>query len=146
MVPRGVEALREAASPLHSWHDGPLLGCAERSTPESPKGRAVARGVDGESACRAIMVMPWRVKGRRFSSASPKLVLVCYRLIDSPSCWRSGLIDLIQGGAPLTMRHSSHKLISGQARARTKIPHAPARAERGLQGGWDPSGRRRLSA
>jgi len=37
--------LRPSAKPLpsHSWHDSPLLGCAERSTPESPKGRAVAR-------------------------------------------------------------------------------------------------------
>src|SRR5215471_10144960 len=34
--------------------------------------------------------------------------------------------------------------VGGQAP--TKVPHAPARAEGGLQGGWDPSEARHLSA
>jgi hypothetical protein len=37
----------------HCWHDSHLLGRAERSTPEARRGAPRARGVDGESACRA---------------------------------------------------------------------------------------------
>jgi hypothetical protein len=39
-----------------------------------------------------------------------------------------------------------HQLISGRARAQTKVPHATLRGQKGLQGGWDPSLRRRLAA
>src|ERR1700758_3505628 len=42
----------------HCWHDSHLLGRAERSTPEARRGAPWARGVDGESADRAIMAMP----------------------------------------------------------------------------------------
>lgn len=48
--------------------------------------------------------------------------------------------------SPNGMRHSPHKLISGRNRVRTKVPHASLRGQRGLQGGWDPSASRLLSA
>ena len=51
---------RRAFGCLHSWHDGPsLLGRAERSTPEARRVAPQARGVDGESARRAIIVVQW---------------------------------------------------------------------------------------
>jgi hypothetical protein len=48
--------------------------------------------------------------------------------------------------SPNGMRHSPHQLISGRNRVRTKVPHASLRGQRGLQGGWDPSASRLLSA
>src|SRR6478672_6243338 len=57
------------------------------------------------------------------------------------------LMRWISKGAPIEpMRHSPHQLISGRARAQTKVPHATLRGQKGLQGGWDPSLRRRLAA
>jgi hypothetical protein len=36
-----------------------LLGRAQQSTPEARRGAPYARGIDGESACRATMAMLW---------------------------------------------------------------------------------------
>ena len=65
----GVFSLGAVDGGLGGWERGrlsalmgmtaPLLGRAERSTPEARRGHAVWRaGVDGESADQAIMVLP----------------------------------------------------------------------------------------
>ena len=58
-----------------------LLGRAQQSTPEARRGAPYARGIDGESACRATMAMLWM----RFAAGLPAcegrssspLVFVC---------------------------------------------------------------------
>ena len=61
---------------------GQLLGRAEQSTPEARKGRALARGVDGERACRAIIAVP--MNALRYASEAGCVP----RRFDSP--WSKG--------------------------------------------------------
>ena len=50
----GLTLDRMAVFFILAWQP-PLLGRAEPSTPEARRGAPMARGVDGESACRVIM-------------------------------------------------------------------------------------------
>ena len=80
------------------------------------------------------------------------------RLLLSASIFQSGsppivttlelhLMRWIQGGAPCdSMRRSPHQLISGRDRAQPRSLMQHCEDGRGLQGGWDPSLRRRLAA
>jgi hypothetical protein len=43
--------------------DSPLLGCAERSSPKAARGAPKARGLDGEGAVRAIIIVAATYKG-----------------------------------------------------------------------------------
>src|ERR1700739_3088324 len=54
-------------------------------------------------------------------------------------------VQLIPRRSPFGMRRSPHQLISGGGEPRTKVPHATCEGT-GLQGGWDPSATRLLSA
>src|SRR5579864_5022487 len=59
-------------------------------------------------------------------------------------CLSYGFVP-IQGEPFACVRHSPHQLISGRVSTRSKVPHA-YREGAGLQGGWDLSLPRHLSA
>src|SRR6516164_6648795 len=97
----------------------PLLGRAERSNPRSPEGRAGRReGLTAKSARRGTIVSDH---------------------------YAANVTALTQGGAPLLCGARRINLYPAGASPRTKVPHATCEGT-GLQGGWDPSATRLLSA
>ena len=114
----------------------PLLGRAERSNPRSPEGRAGRReGLTAKSARRATIV-----SGHCAANVTAFVLLIFFPSFDVPmTLFNSPKAE------PFAMRRSPHQLISGRGEPRTKVPHATCEGT-GLQGGWDPSATRLLSA
>ena len=86
-----VHAAQRGAS-SHSWHDScPRLAALSGQPPKPAGARLDARGVEGESACRAIMAMPWiqphgGTRRQRGGGGPASPLSVClFRLINSPS-------------------------------------------------------------
>ena len=107
------------------------LAALSGQPPEPGGSRRKARGVDGESARRATIV-----------SGHYAAYVFC---VPDPLSLLKFFGQLTPRRSPFAMRRSPHQLISGRGEPRTKVPHATCEGT-GLQGGWDPSATRLLSA
>ena len=97
----------------------PCLAALSVSNPRSPEGRAGRReGLTAKSARRGTIVSDH---------------------------YAANVTALTQGGAPLLCGARRINLYPAGASPRTKVPHATCEGT-GLQGGWDPSATRLLSA
>ena len=83
----------------------PLLGCAERSSPEARVRRAEGAGLDRECADRVTIIVPRRTNDFYFVS-SPFIDLI------GPAAFRCKF-DMIRGGARQRARKSRHSLVFG---------------------------------
>jgi hypothetical protein len=96
---------------LHSMACWPLrLGGAERSSPNAPGVAPWARGLDGESARRAIIVAKPSMRDRE-----PATYSFLFAFVSPPAHPRSfnvtlQLIYLIRGGAPLLNRCDARRI------------------------------------
>src|SRR4029077_7996759 len=131
----------------------PLCLAAPSGQPPRPRGRRDRRGgltakagpSDNRQTMDASRVL-CPAKRRYVKSESSWISCCCHHLLFNlavppiVATLELHLMRWISKGAPIEpMRHSPHQLISGRARAQTKVPHATLRGQKGLQGGWDPS-------